>query len=249
MAKEFISGFLVGLVFKDVFKFGLTNGLLLYHSLKKKTIKKVKTPIESVHFICKVTNEAFFKQTFAGVPVPNSSGKVLLQPNLEYYPKHGIIRSQLDEDLIDYLNKNTFVYSFEEIYKIEELITLDLDFFKKLGEVYIYLNYNTGPEPSDLKFTNIYTPGDMISNSDLVVHSDREFDFGNEIVCARVNYTGGTEYITRYFKYFLNGNEKITPNMVLYNYPYIEKIPAEYIFNIVCSNKMKNYSPNEPIFG
>ena len=185
---SFISGFITGLFLKNKL-FNVLKGLYiqtiqLYHQ-NKPLQNKIKN---KSYFICKITNTELFHELFPDYP---NTPKV--QPYWEYYPNKQVIKIKLDDD----------VFNFEEFkYKT----TLDLDFFKKIGKVYIYVDYYM----ENKKFTNIYHEEENTLNVDLSKY--------NSIICATIKHNENLEYITKYFKQFLNNKVNITPELLLLHY-------------------------------
>ena len=93
-----------------------------------------------IYFICKITNNEIFKEYFPVTP----------QPYWDYFDKKGVIKIKLDP--IDTFDTTTF----EEI--ILHGSSLDVDFFKEFGEIFIYIQKNNK--------INIYKENDIISISD-----------------------------------------------------------------------------------
>ena len=144
MYTSFFGGFLIGIIFRNKFlnfsKCVITNCVYLYHILNKKVVITRKK-IQSVHFVCAINNMELFTQQFP---------EQIVQPHWEYYRIKKVIKIELDEDVINYLNVTDLALSFDNIVMLS---TIDKDFFKEFGELFFYIKYNLDNVP----FINVYT--------------------------------------------------------------------------------------------
>ena len=81
-----------------------------------------------------------------------------------------------------------------------------------------------------------------INRNDFILNKGTSFyENFSDIICANIKYSDHTEYLTSYFKQFVNNTCSLTPELILYNYPLIDKIEKEYILVILKNNKILRY--------
>ena len=260
-----IRGFLVGFLFKekiiDISHGIINNSLLLFHTIKNKIDKKGKSKksdeksiegslgslgslgsINTIDFVFKITDNNSFEEYFKN----NEKNNITLQPLWDYYKNKKVIKIQLDQDFINYLNKNEYKISFHDFINLknenEFYVTLDIPFFETFGDIYLYINYKINSK----KYVNIYKPSDEIHSNDFlnIINST------DNIICSSFEYSTPTkvkfEYITNYLKMFLNNKTDVTPELLLLNYDKLD-IPIDNIeLNVITvQSENKKYLLNE----
>lgn len=236
--KEFIGGFITGILLKNhVIGLLQDTANLLYTIKDKLNTKKNNTnyPITHMYFICKITNQKLFNDFFPGNKI---------QPNWKYYSEKQSIKIELDESLVKYLNKTTFDLSFKELFELKEnnerLITLYLPFFQDIGENYIYIDYLVDKQ----KFTNVYSVEQTLKYTDFLLKETKLKEKYSNFVCGTIKYKKSentqSEYISSYFRSFLNNEGSLTPELLLLHYNKLNI--AEYNISILNNKKLEIYS-------
>jgi len=241
--KGFYTGVFVGFVLKNQFlnagKIIISNFLNAFHSIKKKKqIEQTIGLINSIKFVCNITDINCFNELF---PDRHNCNKV--QPYWEYCPNKQTVTINMDHDLVGYLNNYENInISFFDIFNFHNnsLTTLDLAFFEKFGKCYIYINYNV----DNKDFINIYKGGSIISHEDFVLKDTPLSRKYSNLICATAILSNKNEYITKYFKMFLN-NASLTPREIFMIYDKVKNL--EYKLSLVKANSIDNYSIDELI--
>jgi hypothetical protein len=235
--KSFCTGLVVGFLFKEKIVFVLEgtifNGLNLIHGIKKHINKKELIvskdgEITKVNFVCKVRNQEFFNQSFK-----SNTNKIVMNPHWNFLKENNVIQIQLDKEFIKQINKINSTISFNEIIDLKDkenvnLVTLDLPFFNSLGEVVLYFYYSI----NNKTFINVYRENDTLSSDDFKLqestHINKVF---NTLICASLKTNKiKDEYVTKYLKMFVNNKNKLTPEVIFYNY---NKIPFNTDHNMI----------------
>lgn len=167
-----------------------------------------KTKTKTIDFVCKINDDILFNNLF-----PNHK----VQPSWDYFNDKKVIKIKIDQYDFNLNNPITF----EDLFKITDdddyMISLDLPFFKNLGDVYIYINYTI----NDKKYINIYQPGDTVKKSDFILNKT---PFAKNFITGHIKYKHQNtdvikyKYITDYIKCYLNCPTKITPELIFLNY-------------------------------
>ena len=240
--KPFINGLVVGYLFKERIKeivgHLVVNTLKKYHEIRGLFIKNNNPNtnlIKSIHFVFKITDHDAFNEYFKN----NRTNNITLQPKWDFYKLKNVIKIQLDDDFIDYLNTNligtkgtkgtngtkgtkgtngTNEISFNDFINIknnkEYYVTLDIPFFESFGQVYLYVNYKL----NDKRYINVYNTTSTISSSDFsstteLSNTNLFKSFFNNVLCSTITYKTTlklkTEYTTNYFKMFTNNPDKV----------------------------------------
>jgi len=254
--KPIIKGFIIGFLLKDkiqqVCKGILFNGLNLFHEIKNKIHKKdVKDDklIQEIYFVFKVTNQESFDEHFKN----NETNVIKLQPRWDYYENKKIIKIQLDDDFIDYLNNmSNYNISFNDFINIknknEHYVTLDIPFFESFGKIYLYVHYLTNSK----NYINVYDGNSNICSDDFnLVRTDFR-EFLDNVICASVKYKINTkiknEYITNYIKMFINNKTDLTPELILNNYDKLDIDLTNIKLNIITvTSENKDYLINNSL--
>ncbi len=186
MKTDFLLGFCVGLVVKEFYLFCK----LVYPS-------KVKTRSQDKKFvlIAKITNNELFEEYF-----PELGTKYKTQPQWEYNPSKGIIKINLEQELVDGLCDDYL-----------ETTDIDISFFKIFSKLYVYVSYFC----DNIEYINVYQPSDTINNSDFTVMETQLSTKYQSLMCAQFIYQEKPVYITKYFKMFLNNKTTVTPEILL----------------------------------
>jgi len=253
-SKGIFTGLFTGIIIKDQVYNLIKIGLILFHEVRKiSTRKQINIDgINNIDFICKITDFELFNELF-----PNNMGKYKVQPQWEYFDKLNVIKTKLDQELIDYLNKLTNLYedktfNLEEFFDLkdnlnERFISLYLPFFKKIGTYYIYINYTYLGK----KYINIYDSSSTIDIKDFKVKNSSKFD-GNfdNILCSNIKYNNDheekTEYISSYLKKFYNNKNPLTLELLLLNYHLNINLKKVKLI-IIKNNEIKELNLNEII--
>jgi hypothetical protein len=240
---SFYLGILTGYLFKEIIKtfiFGtIINSLTIFHQIRNKILKKKLQNenylITKVNFVCKVKNLDFFNEIF--------KDKLKINPDWKYLKENNVIKIEMEQDFLEFLNKkvtgfnehtnNTRSIPFEDIINLknndsEYLISLDLSFFKQLGEVFLYFYYSI----DNKNCINVYGENDTLLLDDFIIQENNPSkDFFDNLICAtlKTNKVKG-EYITNYLKMFFNNKNNLTPEAIFYNY---DKIPFNTYDNMV----------------
>ena len=249
-SKGIFTGLFTGIFIKEQVHNIIKIGLILFHEVRKINYRKQINidGINNIDFICKITDFELFNELF-----PNNMGKYKVQPQWDYFDKLNVIKTNLDEDLIDYLNKVTNLsedkkFTLSEFFDLkdnlnERFISLYLPFFKKIGTYYIYINYTHLGK----KYINVYDSSSIIDMKDF---KDKKIDKFDGILCSNIKYNNGheenTEYISSYFKKFYNNKTPLTLELLLLNYHLninLEKVKL----NIIKNNEIKELNLNEII--
>jgi hypothetical protein len=227
-----IRGFILGFLFKEkilhITHGVITHSLVLFHRIKYRINKKELSKksdenssegsINTIDFVFKITDNNSFEEYFKN----NERNNITLQPLWDYYKNKKVIKIQLDEDFINYLNKNAYKISFHDFINLkndnEYYVTLDIPFFETFGDVYLYVNYKIDSK----KYINVYKTTDEIHSNDFLnIINNNE---ANNIICSSFEYSTSTptrvnfEYMTNYLKMFFNNKTDITPELLLLNY-------------------------------
>lgn len=125
--------------------------------------KEEKTK-NSIYFVCKVTNQEHFNETFPMI------GSNYLQPYWQYFPKKKVIKIKID----DYYFKHNM--TFEEFI---ETTSIDHDFFREFGETYVYFEYYI----NNNVYVNVFKYNENISDFKLNPY------FYNDFVVDGVSYS------------------------------------------------------------
>jgi len=132
----------------------------------------------------------------------------------------------LPNEIMDVLfNSEKEEYSFLELMETknkigEYIVTLDLQYLKTLGNLYLYLNYTY----ENRKYINVYSEYSIIKNSDFI--SSKEYV--PDILSVSLKYNNNkTEYLTIHTNKFLRNETIITPEILLLNYEPLESINLE----------------------
>ena len=243
MDKKFYTGFALGFFFKDsilnVGKVLLLKSIGAYHSIKKKESKNKIDGITGIDFICNITDFELFNELF---PEIRNCSKV--QPYWSYFPNKSVIKISMDSIVVDYLNSlELFDLSVNEIFDFNNgfLTTLDLPFFQKFGKCYLYINYTT----NKTSYTNVYSTESRILNSDFSIRETKLKEKYSNLICATASYGKKNEYVTKYFKTFLNNIESISVKEFIMNYDTITTLNCNLtLFN---NNSINKLSLNETI--
>ena len=262
-----IHGFLIGFLFKekiiDISRGVINNSLLLFHRIKYRIDKKGKSKksdekssegslgslgslgsISTIDFVFKITDNNSFEEYFKN----NEKNNITLQPLWDYYKKKQVIKIQLDEDFINYLNKNEYKISFHDFINLkndnEFYVTLDIPFFEAFGDIYLYINYRI----NNKKYVNVYKPSDEIHSNDFLnIINNGEAD---NIICSSFEYSTSAkvkfEYMTNYLKMFFNNKRHITPELLLLNYDKLDIQVSDLKLNVITvHSENKKYLLNE----
>jgi len=197
---NYFTGIVTGILFKDniVGLLGnvITHGICVYHKVcpSKKVEKENK-----IFLVCKITNEEIFNEFF-----PVLRTKFRTQPHWVYHEHKDTIKLELE-----------WADNFNNFDEILEKSGLDIPFFRKFSELYVYIHYfSNGKE-----YINVYQSGSIIGLADFVVKETGYSIKYNNLICATfMDSNGKQEYITKYFKMFANNKDILTPEILLLNY-------------------------------
>jgi hypothetical protein len=198
--EDFNVGFILGCILRNhILKLGLgiiSNGIKFFHSIKNHRKKEISySKIINIDLIVKVKN------------VEN-----ITKSDKRYFQEKGIFKMKLSDDLLKYCNNN-FEYLDLKVSDVCDLAykeTGGYNSMSKLGEVYLYFTYLDDSR----KFINFYADNDIINTRSFEVNYDLKF---KNMICATVTFNSKIEYITKYFKMFLN-NKNLTLETLLLDY-------------------------------
>ena len=199
----FFKGFLCGIFFKQCIDY-IVNIFCL------------KPRITNLNLVCHIKDYGQFLTCFPDEKV---------QPFWSYFPKKGVIKIELEQDLIRYLNKKIqsgtyFEYTLYDIYNLKQngdyLTGLDFDFLHDIGEIYLYVEYSTFAN----KYINIYEYNDVFNRHDLNCNSKPK---ANNV---SIKFEKNVFNITSYYNKFINNKYPIQSKLLLLNYDCLDN-PVE----------------------
>jgi hypothetical protein len=237
--RPFYRGVIFGYLFKEhinnIFKFIGFNGLNLIHKIKSGKYSKFDNGINKINLILKVTNEELFNETF----------DQKFQKWWKYFPEKKVLKIELDQEVINYLNKTDVVHADDLLDVLDSnddhIITLDIPLFKTMGDIYLYVTYYNDYR----KFINVYTTDSLISKCDFnQIGSSGQFD---NILCSSLKHDNKTEYLTNYLKLFYNNKCKLSPELILLNYDKLTEDVKNSSLVIIKDKCIREYSYTEII--
>jgi len=188
---------------------GFFTGSIFSGDNKIDKIKEVK--VNSVYFVIKITDKIKFDKIF-----PDYPGKSKVQPGWIYHDKKQIIKIDLGEDIVTFLNKKIenceiVNYSLNDFFKIKNndgkyIIDIDIKTFKSFGHLDIYIYYTIDGKEF-INYCNKYIPICNLFKS----------NYNCNIINCKLkylNYFDESVLFTNYFKLFIN-NKFITPENIL----------------------------------
>jgi hypothetical protein len=202
---NFCSGFIAGIILKekagDLLLRGYSRALLWYHTLKRKNGPlKPKSLINDIYVLCKIKDLKLFSELF-----PNGE----IQPQWDYYKGKNTIKikvtNKLDDDIItceDFL-ENT---------------GLDIALFRQFSELFVFVHYTV----HEKEYINVYSVDDHIDIFDFKIKPIK-FNYTN-LICVSINVHGKYEYITKYFKMFLNNELPVQVDLLLSYYDKLQTL-------------------------
>ena len=258
--KTFTKGLFTGILFKHQLHNIIKIGLNLFHEIKKIGFRKqiCIDGIDNIDFICKITNFDLFNEVF-----PDNMGKYKVQPQWEYYDKKNVIKTKLDTELINYLNKKgesnkkeecnkDIIFTIKELFDFknklnERFVSLYLPFFEKIGTNYLFIKYTYLGK----KYINIYDSDTVINMKDFNCNLTIDTNFNtkyNSILCSSIKYNTGydekTEYISSYLKKFYNNKIPLNLELLLLNY-HLNINLKNVKLNIIKNNEILELNLNE----
>ena len=132
----------------------------LFYKKKKKEVK-----LNSIHLVVQITDENVFNELF-----PDNGNAPKVQPSWEYFDKKRVIKIDLGTDITNFLNKNdSFEYSLNTFFELKEndeyLIDIDIETFKKFGDIFVYINYNL----DNNEYINVYSKNEIIFSKHFLI--------------------------------------------------------------------------------
>jgi hypothetical protein len=166
--------------------------------------------LQKIYLVVEITDYECFYESF-----PENR----VQPSWDYYPFKGVIKIDLGTEIIDYLNsQEIFELCFEDFLDLkvenEYLSTIDPDFFKKFGRLYIYIDYYL--KGSD--YTNVYKNCDTILSTDFLYKNSKLLNFVKCFVFYIEDKKLYVNKLTDYLKRFLNNDHEINVDLLLLNF-------------------------------
>ncbi len=202
---NFQRGFILGVVLsKNVFKVAtliVNRTLEYYYNNEDSKVRYRPDGISDITFVCKVKNEEKFLEIF-----PESK----VQPYWDYCKEKKTIKIKMDSVFIEHLKTLTDVpQTFEQLFNSmdihkEHFVTLDLDFFRNLGDCTFYIDYYI----DSVKYVTFCNDSVEYTSNNLIVRDNPEF------ICASIKVGTSTFYMSKEYKYF-QGHQGLTPNIVL----------------------------------
>jgi hypothetical protein len=221
---EFTSGLLAGIFFKNhilyILKVIVVNSIKFYYEIFDENVTSKKPKI---FFLAKITNSKVFESEF-----PDISSKFKVQPHWDYYKNKGVIKIEIEQtDIKDKINFDDFLNNHT---------TLDVPFFEQFSDLFLYIHYLI----DDKEYINVYTKGSILSPDDFTYMETSLSKKYNNLICASVSKTEKTEYITNYFRKYLNNRYSLTTEMLLLNYDKLDILLNNSISLIVVNSKVIN---------
>jgi hypothetical protein len=232
--KEFCTGFILGCILRNhVLKMSIgliSNGIKTFYSIKRtKVTIQNDSKIINIDLIVKVKNK-------------------LTNPDKRYFKEKGIFKMKLSNELLTYCNNN-----FEHLnLRIEDICDLayketgGYHSISKLGDVYLYFTYLDNSQ----KFVNVYCNDETISRESFDITYNSNF---KNLICATLTVNSRNEfanskieYITKYFKMFLN-NKSLTLETFLLNYDNINTNLLNTELLITYPSSIQKYSITDKI--
>ena len=237
--KPFYRGLIFGYVFKEhinnLVKFIGFNGLNIIYKIKSGEYSRFNNGINKINLVLKITNEELFNETF----------DQKFQKWWNYFPEKKVLKIELDQELINHLNKTEYIHTDELLDALDSnddhIITLDIPLFKTMGDIYLYVTYYVDSR----KFINVYTHDSVISKGDFnLIDSPSEYE---NIICSSLKHDNKTEYLTNYLKLFYNNKCKLSPELVLLNYDKLTQDIKNSSLVIIKDKCIREYSYTEMI--
>jgi hypothetical protein len=170
---------------------------------------KKSNKINRATLLIKISDYTLFNETFQGK----------FQPHWEYH--NGIIKIDLGNDIVKFLNKRPFKFNTEFLLNLKEfgeyLSTVDLDIFKNFAMIYLYIEYTLGKD-----YINFYSLADEINSQDFCTKSfkNQEYSICQAFVQSMKNPLIFNHDFTRNIQLFVNNKTKISTEVVLLYYNY-----------------------------
>jgi len=230
---KYATGFITGLILKEkVGQLGkclFINGVKFYHNIHKHT-KKPKNKLLDVYIVSKITDYDTFDEEF---PVIDNVQRV--QPQWKYFDNKNVIKIKIDNPVF-----------IDEVISVADFLNttdLDIPFFKRFSELYIYVHYNI----DDKEYINVYPEESSINTFDFKLKETELSKKYSSMICATVNQNDKPIYITKYFKKFLNNKLPITAEMLLLNYDNFDSCLNNNVnlqivnTNVINTNSLKEF--------
>jgi hypothetical protein len=202
---KFFCGFISGFLLKDkttcLVQNTFVNAVKLYHHVKKNKVPEKEKM--KIFLVCKINDQNEFDEIF---PKLKNKSASRVQPMWDYYEQKGVIKIDLEEKI------NESIYYKDFLNKLDE--TYDIPFFQGFSELFIYVHYTI----ENKEYINVYDQNCFIDMNDFKLNNTELSKKYNNIICATINYNQKMEYITKYFKMFLNNKIDITPELILLHY-------------------------------
>jgi len=202
---NFATGFITSVVLRN-------SGVILNKCLEfycnKFLNKEKKNNKNVIYILCKIKDQGIFDYYF-----PEIKGN-RVQPGWLYFEEKGVIKIKVDYELV------------HEITTYAELLSntdIDTEFFEEFCDIFIYINYFT----NNKEYINIYPKGSIIDIFDFIEQQNELFKKHNSLICASLQFDEKSEYITKYFKMYLNNKIPITAELILLNYDKINTLDAQ----------------------
>lgn len=189
--------------------------------------------LQQIYFVVEITDYSSFNLSF-----PENR----VQPSWDYYPIKGVIKIDLGNELVDYLNsQEIFELSFDDFLDLkvdhEYISTIDPDFFKMFGRVYIYIDYYLNGND----YTNVYTNRDTILSTDFLYKNSKLLNFVKSFVFYVDENKLYVDKLTDYLKRFLNNDREITLYLLLLNFDRLDTPLNDCIIKTVDRSRNSNY--------
>jgi len=201
---NFATGFITSIVIRNS-NVILNKCLEIFNIFSK---KEKKNNENIIYILCKIKDKDIFNYYF-----PEIKGN-RVQPGWLYFEEKGVIKIKVD-------------YNLEhEITTYAELLSntdIDTEFFEEFCDIFIYINYFT----NNKEYINIYQKDSIIDIFDFLEHETELSKKHNSLICATLQVDEKNEYITKYFKMYLNNKIPINLNLMLLNYDKINTLDAK----------------------
>ena len=201
---SFLSGILLKDPLKNLLKKIFIKTVNLYHTNINYS-KDSSNQQPKIFLVCKITDQLLFNEKF-----PKTLNGPRVQPSWDFYEQKGIIKIELNTTISKNIGYTDFLKEIDE--------DLDIPFFESFSELTFFIHYFI----DNKEYINVYPKDSFIEIEDFNLNKTELLKRYQNTICASLNYNTNTEYITKYFKMFLNNKTVLKTEMLLLNYDKID---------------------------